>query len=260
MLELCPDCSSPLEINETGELVYCNNPDCPCRVRGKILNYCKKMDIANISYATIADFYEAGYLKKIEDLYTLDKHYNRLVSITGYGEVKVSNILDEIEKRKEVIPSVFLGSIGIESISTKTFKKILEYLTMAEIISYANDEVVGVFTSIPGIKEKTAMKIISGINENMHTINKLLEYLTILNEPRNSFDFTVAFSKVRDEELANWINENGGLATDDLTKEANLLVVPNLQVTSSKIEKAHKYGIPIVSVYDAKDYITKNLL
>lgn len=254
----CPECGSILEESETGELLYCNNSFCPCREKGVILNYCKKMNISNISYATIDDLYNEHILRSIEDLYKLENQINIISQLNGYGITKISNIIEEINNHKTVIPSVLLGSIGIEGISTKTFKKILEYMTMSEIIEIAQSKNYDFFTVIPGIKEKTAKKLVDGINNNMKLISFLIQELNVENEPRNNGSFSVVFTKVRNEEIEKFIEEYGGVVSDSLTKDTSLLVIPEKGVKSSKITKAEKYGIPIIPINDVIKYIKNN--
>lgn len=255
---VCPECGSELEDSDSGELLYCVNPKCPCRERGKILNYCKKMNISNISYATIEDLYDEYILRSIEDLYKLKDHVNKISQLNGYGVNKIANILEEIDNHREVIPSVLLGSIGIEGISTKTFKKILEYITMSEIIEISHDKNYDFFTVIPGIKEKTSKKLVDGINENLHLINFLIQELNVQNEPRVSGDFSVVFTKVRDENIEKLIEEAGGVVSDSLTKNTSLLVIPEKGIKSSKVSKAEKYEIPIVPIKEVENYIKEN--
>lgn len=255
---LCPECGEHLEESDTGELLYCVNSSCPCREKGRILNYCKKMNIANISYATIDDLYNEHILRSIEDLYRLKDQVNTIVQINGYGIGKVTNILEEIDAHREVIPSILLGSIGIEGLSIKTFKKVLEYLTMAEILEFSHDLNYDFFTVIPGIKDKTAKKLVDGINSNLHLIKFLIQELQVNNEPRSSGSFSVVFTKIRDEEIEKMIEEYGGIVSDSLTKNTSLLVIPEKGVNSSKVEKAKKYDIPIVTINEVKNYIEEN--
>ena len=88
----------------------------------KILNFLNKMDIGEISYATVKDFYEAGYLKSIPDIYKIENNVKSLSKLPGYGANKINKIINEIEKHRVVLPSVLLGSLGIEGVSIKTFK------------------------------------------------------------------------------------------------------------------------------------------
>lgn len=255
---ICPDCGSMLEESDTGELLYCANQTCPCREKGRILNYCKKMDIANISYATIEDLYNEHILRSIEDLYRLKDQVNTIIQLNGYGIGKVTNILEEIDAHREVIPSVLLGSIGIEGLSIKTFKKVLEYITMAEIIEFSHDKNYDFFTVIPGIKDKTAKKLVDGINSNLQLIKFLIQELQVNNEPRSSGTFSVVFTKIRDEEIEKMIEEYGGVVSDSLTKNTSLLVIPEKGVNSSKVEKAKKYNIPVITIDEVENYIKEN--
>ena len=255
---LCSECGHELVESESGDLLYCTNKDCPFREVGKILNYCRKMNIQNISYATIDTFYKNGFLKYIEDLYTLKDKVDDILKLEGYGINKINNILDEIESNKTVIPSLLLGSIGIEGVSTKTFKKILEYMTMKEILDVSHDNNYEFFTVIPGIKKKTAKKIIDGINDNMELISFLINELDVNDEPRSKGDFSVVFTKVRDEDTEKFIEDMGGIVSDSLTKDTSILVVPAKGIKSSKVSKAEKYNIPIVAINDLKEYINKH--
>lgn len=256
---LCHECGEELETSEKGGILYCNNEKCPSRVRGKILNYCKKMDIANISYNTIEDFYFEGFLRGIEDLYDLHNHINSISQISGYGMKKIQKILDEIDSHKTVIPSLLLGSIGIEGISVKTFKKVLEYINIDEILEVCEDNNHNFFTVIPGIKDKSARRIVKGINENRNLIDFLIRELDLLDEPKlGSKDFSVVFTKVRDEELEKFIEENNGEVSDSLTKTTSFVVTPVKGTKSSKVSKAEQYGIPIITKDEVIDYINKN--
>ena len=253
---VCPDCGCALEENEDQTILRCSNPKCPCRVQGKILNFLNKMDIGEISYATVKDFYEAGYLKSIPDIYKIENNVKSLSKLPGYGANKINKIINEIEKHRVVLPSVLLGSLGIEGVSIKTFKSILQYFSMDEILNLSKSEAIEAFTVIPGIREKTAAKIVNGINENSEIISILEDELDILDEKKESGDFTVVFTKVpRTEEYKKLIKDAGGVLEESLTKNSDLLVIPMEGITSSKITKANKYGIPIVTIDKLEEYL-----
>jgi NAD-dependent DNA ligase len=56
------------------------------------------------------------------------------------------------------------------------------------------------------------------------------------------------FSGFRDAKLKVRLMDEGNCVVDTLTKEVNILVVKDINETSSKIEKARKYGIEIVEL------------
>ena len=262
----CPECGSVLNVedDENGEIsiLRCDNKDCPSRIRGRILNYCQKMDIGNISYNTISDFYNEGYLNSIEDLYSLKDHKDSIIQMDGYSKIRFDNIIDEIENHMVTDLPTLMGSIGIEGISKKKFESVFDYITLDELLKFANDDNIEIFTVIPGIKEKTAQKLMDGINVNIDLIKYLRENL-IINEPvSHSGDFTVCFTKVREDDepgLKEFIEEAGGMIDNDsFTKKTSILVIPYEGVVSSKINKAVKYDIPIVTIDKLREYITDN--
>ena len=258
--EVCPDCGGELSLGE-GNILKCKNDGCPCRRKGKILNYLTKRGIADISYKTIDDFYEAGYLKKIEDLYTLKDKKSELENLEGYGKKSVKKIIDQIESKKTIKQSELLGAIGIEGVSVKTFHKILQDIPYDQVKKLAFDADAKAFMRVRGVKLKIGNKIVKGIRANKDLIKFLEKELNVVKEDLDgTAKFTVVFTRVRDEELENFIAENGGKVEDVLRKWTTVLCVPSLGIESKKVERALKYDVPMVTVDQLKDYITKNCL
>ena len=61
----------------------------------------------------------------------------------------------------------------------------------------------------------------------------------------------MCFSQVRDANFESELTNKGYQVTDSLTKTVDYLVVPSLDVISSKIDKAKKYGIEILTLEQA---------
>lgn len=65
--------------------------------------------------------------------------------------------------------------------------------------------------------------------------------------------YNVCFSGVRDNTLMEYINKNGGKASDKWNKNVNYLVVKDINGTSSKIEKAKKINCKIITLEEIKN-------
>lgn len=258
----CTDCGSVLEVRgNTG--LYCANHKCPCRKKGKILNFINKMNIDGISYAIVDILYDEGYLKNIKDLYKLQNHKKELYQLEGFGKKSINNILNEIESHKTISESVLLGSLGIDSISTKLFKKVLQYIKYDELMELCSsdnkEKAISILDTVPGIAEKNAEKIYIGIRDNKDLIEFLEDELSILEETKETGKrFKVCFTKIRDKELEDWIVEKNGIVTDSVTKDTDILIVPMKGVSSGSVEKALRYNIDIVPIDDFKNYCMKN--
>ena len=195
----------------------------------------------------------------------MESNKKKLSKIPGFGPRSIQLIIDEINNHKDVPASQMLGSLGIEGVSTKMFEKVLAMISFDELLELSFDDkpekAINVLTVIPGIKDKTAKKIVDGLKDN----EKLIEFLDkelIIKEEKKSKDikFSVVFTKVRDKSLEDWTESVGGIVKDSLSKDVSILVVPVIGVESSKVTKAQKYNIPIVAINDYKDYVEKNLL
>jgi DNA ligase (NAD+) len=281
--EFCPACGEPLttkidvstkelayhklltpDSTEDGSILYCNNKECPCRKKGKILNYFNKMHIDGISYATVDVLYDEGYLKSIQDIYKLKSLKKSLIKIPGFGDQSVNLILDAIDANREVTDAQFLGSLGIESVSQKTFEKVLSeipYDTLIdECINGNLKDASDMLCLVKGISDITANKIIFGLREAEDLIMELEDELILIPYKSNKDNFKVCFTKIRDENLEKIIIALGGQIVDSVTKDTNLVIVPLKGVESSKVTKASKYGIPVIPIEESEGYIREHFV
>ena len=262
----CEECGEYLEVSNDNTTLQCVNPFCKCRIRGKIINYCIKMGIQSISYATVETLFSKGILTSIEDLYKIEDKKDEIIKIPGFGINKVNNMISEINDNKEVTTSRLLGSIGIDGISTKKFETLLSYLSIDEVIEFSINGNENIFNSIPGIKSKTSQKIIEGIKNNLDLIRELQKILTIKEEDKKKYNYKLYFTKTRldgsykDNMLKKLIESTGGLVSDYFNKDIDVLVVPSTNTMSAKVEKAGKYEIPIVLKDDLEKYINDNYI
>lgn len=243
----CPYCGQKLEASPE---LKCVNDDCESRVIGKIMNYVEKMSIPEISIGTITTFWKRGFLKTIADLYRLKEHEDLIINMDRFGHKSYQNIISGIDSRREVFDYDMVGSIGIPSIGRRIFKKILELYTLDELMKIAEKNDVAKLTTIAGIKDKTASKIIEGLIKNKDLIEFLKTELTIIRDTRK-YTVKVAFTKVRDKEFEEYLDSRDVLVLDKYKKDVDMLIVPDYSTSSSKVDKARKDGKEILSIEDA---------
>ena len=258
---LCPECNHALEENESGAILYCSNPDCPCRRKGKILNFVTKMNIGELNEETINDLYDAKLLLTIKDLYSLEDHTKEILKLKGYGKVKVNKILNQINSHRKVFPSTLFGAIGIEGMGAKKFKPIFQKFFVNEFLDMVEQHNSEDLIAIKGIRRKTAERIFNGMEENMELVEFLLDELDVVQEPKSEdIKFSAVFTKVRDEDIERFIIEHGGIVNGTVKRDTTFLIIPKNGVSSSKITKAKKYKVPIVEIEHVKKYITDEVL
>ena len=247
----CKHCGCELEEDP---LLKCVNEDCPSRIIGNVVNYINKMRIENVNIETISTLFDIGAIKGIESLYELEKYKSTIISLPGFGVKSYENIIEGINKRKVVYDYELLGSLGIQSIGVKMFKKILSVMDLETLLRLAKDEMLAInLMGLSGFGEKTATRVQHGVLSKLSTIYYLLDKLQLKEKVApGKLKGKVCFSQIRDPKFESELISKGYEVVDSLTKMTDYLVVPNVEVTSGKIAKAVKYGIPVMSLEEAK--------
>jgi DNA ligase (NAD+) len=247
----CKYCNCRLEEDP---LLKCVNEECPSRIIGNVVNYINKMRIENVNIETISTLFDQGIITGIESLYKLNEHKAQIISLPGFGEKSYENMIKGINKRKVVYDYELLGSLGIQSIGLRIFQKILSIMDIETLINLSVENRLAInLIGLPGFGEKTANRVEKGINSKIKTIRFLLNTLTLKEKvDRSKLKGKVCFSQIRDPEFESKLLKNGYDVTDSLTKNVDILIVPNLNMTSSKITKAKKYGITIMDIENAR--------
>lgn len=257
----CPFCEAELVEDP---LLKCNNDKCKSRVIGKILNYVSKMRIANLDIGTITTLFNHGILNGIEDLYRLEEHKSEIIDLDGFGKKSFNNMIKGINNRRRVYDYELFGSIGIPSIGERMFKKIFSVIPSDEIIDFVKtddpeliydkgQELMDRMSKINGMGRKTTDITINGLFDNNDLIKFLLTQIHI-EKNEKTYEKKVCFSKIRDKDFESYLDNNNVLVLDSLKNDCDLLIVPDLEETSSKIEKAKKKGILVVTLEEAYKY------
>src|SRR5690606_38578252 len=112
----CPECGAVL-IRKEGEAVhYCpNDTGCPPQIVGRMQHFISRraMDIQGMGSETIELFYQKGLLNNVADIYELPAQRETLLSLERFGEKSVNNLLEGIEKSKEMPFERVLFGLGI---------------------------------------------------------------------------------------------------------------------------------------------------
>lgn len=246
----CKYCGCRLEEDP---LLKCVNEECSSRIIGNVVNYINKMRIENINIETVSTLFDQGIITGIESLYNLEEHKSKIISLPGFGVKSYEKMIEGINKKKVVYDYELLGSLGIQSIGIRIFKKILSVMDIETLLRLSKDNMLVVnLMGLSGFGEKTSTRVQKGINSKLKTINFLLDTLTLREKVQpGKLKGKVCFSQIRDPKFESELINKGYDVSDSLTKATNYLIIPSLNVTSTKIEKAKKYGITIYTLEQA---------
>ena len=235
-------------------LLKCGNEECPSRVIGNVVNYINKMRIENLNIETVSTLFDQGIITSIESLYKLEEHKSKIISLPGFGEKSYENMIEGINKRRVVFDYELLGSLGIQSIGVRIFKKILSVMNLETMLRLAKEQMLVInLMGLPGFGEKTASRVQYGIVNKLSTIYFLLKQVQLKEKVApGKLKGKVCFSQVRDPQFESELINNGYEVVNSITKTTDYLIVPSLDVLSSKITKAKNYGIEILNLDQAK--------
>lgn len=256
--EKCPECGGELDSNIDGVGFYCTNPDCSCRIRRRVLRYMDIMGIKNVGEETIRKLQDARLIRGIDSIYELKDE--DLATISGIGTLFGPRLRRSLAATKVVSASTFLTAIGIEGIGVATFDKVLTEFTIDDLFILAEDKKVSALLPIPGIQEKTAMKILQGMKENESLVKKFLkkEWVELTYPTKGEeFAFIAVFHKIRSRRLELYAKKlYHGKVEDNLTKRTTFLIVPDgFNEETGTATKAKSYGIPIVEISQAPNWM-----
>jgi DNA ligase (NAD+) len=256
----CPACDTPLLRTEGEAAWYCPNDEgCPPQITGKMQHFIgrKAMNIDGLGDETIDTLYSRGFIKHISDLYKLHEHSAELKQMGRFGEKSINNMLDGIEKSKQMPFEKVLFGMGIRYIGETVAKKLVAHFkTIDNLVAASLEEL----TAADEIGGRIAQSIIDYFADQNHKeeIEKLksagLQFVaeekevTLASEKLagQSFIISGVFETFSRDELKDIIEQNGGKILSSISAKLNYLVAGD-NMGPAKLEKAQKLNIPIIS-------------
>ncbi len=254
----CPECGTDLVRNEGEAQHYCPNTNgCPPQITGRIQHYIsrKAMDIEGLGGETVALLVNAGLIGNYADLYTLKKE--DILPLERMAEKSAENLINGIEKSKEIPFERVLFALGIRYVGETVAKKLAKHFKSIDALMAASEEEL---VNLDEIGERIAWSVVDFFKneENRENVQRLREYgvqLEISAEKLanqtdklegNIFVISGVFEKVSRNELKKLIEDNGGKVSSSISSKTNYLVAGE-NMGPSKLVKAEKLGTNIIS-------------
>ena len=259
----CPECDTELIKEESQALHFCPNEiHCPPQVVGKMIHFVsrKALNIENLGSETIEQLYREGLIKTVADFYTLKKE--QLLPLERMAEKSAQNIIDGIEKSKQIPFERVLYGIGIKHIGETIAKKLVKNFGSIEELSRVTVEEL---IQVEDIGDKIAESIVAFFSneENRKLIERLKEYGIQLergevstevlsdNLVGKTFLFTGKLSLFTREQAEEMVEKHGGRNISAVSKNLNYLVVG--EKAGSKLKKAQEIGT--ITILDEQEFL-----
>ena len=254
----CPECGTELERKEGEAQHYCPNfYGCPPQIIGRVQHYIsrKAMDIEGLGGETVALLYHSGLIENYADLYELKKE--QVIPLERMADKSAQNLVDGIEKSKEVPFERVLYALGIRYVGETVAKKLAKHYKSIDNLAQASlmDLIL-----VDEIGERIAQSVVGFFEneENRKIVERLKGYGVQLES--NAIEVAPAsdllagktlvvsgvFTKFSRDELKNAIEANGGKVGSSISKKTDYVVAGD-NMGPSKLEKATQLGVKIIS-------------
>ena len=249
----CPICGSTLVKKDAA--YYCKNDDCSKKDIEGLIHFVSidTMNIEGFGDATLEDFYNLGYIKRISDIYHLNKYIDELKLIEGFGEKSIKNLTDAIENSKSNSLEKLLFALGIRYVGKKTAKILAkEFKNIDNLIAADFDSL----NRIRDIGDVIAKSVVDYFNseENLELIQELknlglnMDYLGTETEEETAFSgktfvLTGTLDSITRDVAKEKIEALGGNCAGSVSKKTNVVIAGH--DAGSKLTKAEELGIDI---------------
>lgn len=243
----CPACGRGL--GKEGAFLRCVSLECSARTARSLTYWCRTLEMDGIGEKLIEALLDSGLVLTIADLYKLN--HSQLTSLERIGDKSAYNVLDELEKTRNMPLSKFLHALGIERIGPEVAMMISQYfISLEKLLVWVEDGDNQELTTIDGIGEKVAAIFRDGISKRKELILALSEIIDIIDEAESatgifdgkSFCITGSLSRPR-KEIALAIKNAGGKVVGSVSGNLDILVAG--EKAGSKLAKAESLGVEI---------------
>lgn len=255
----CPSCGYSV-VRVSGEVaVRCANEEgCPEQQVRRLIYFASKdaMDIDHMGEKVVLHLVQKGFIARPSDIYRLTEE--QLYQLPGFKEKSVQNLIESIEKSKDVSLARFMMALGIKHIGTGTAELLASRFGSIQTLMNACEEDL---LQIEGVGEKVAEAICTYFDDARHVkeierliqlgVNPKMTEVQVFTEHvfnGKSLVLTGSLEHYTRSKAASLIKERGGKVTDSVSKKTDFVVAGH--DPGSKLDKAKTLGINILTETD----------
>lgn len=262
--DCCPACGGETKIESDHGIktLVCTNEFCSAKKIKSFSHFVSRdaMNVDGLSEATLEKMIDRGFLKELDDLFTISRYREEILQMDGFGEKSYENLIHAIERSRTVPLANFIYSLGIPNVGLSNAKLICRHFQ--DDLKAICEAKVEDFTAIDQIGPMIGEAMVSYFQtaHNQEVLNRLLQWIQfekkeeILQEQileGKTFVITGSLNQFDNrKQLKEKIEQLGGKATGSVSKKTDYLINNDKESTSSKNKKAKELGVPILSEED----------
>ncbi|MCD7840211.1 MAG: helix-hairpin-helix domain-containing protein, partial [Erysipelotrichaceae bacterium] len=245
---------------------YCLNKDCDSKKIEKIIHFASRdaMNIDGLGEKIIEQFYNLGFVKCIEDIYSLSTHKQEIMEIEGFGQKSMDNLIQAIENSKKNSMEKLLFGLGIRGVGAKMADNLSkEFKSMDALMNASTAKLLSIRdvgdTIVQSINrfrsDKESQELLAHLKEIGLNMNYLKD--TSLLQESIFKDKTVCVTGTLElmtrKEIKEYLSRLGANVTGSVSKKTDYLICG--RDAGSKLTKAQQYGVTILSEAQFKEEV-----
>jgi DNA ligase (NAD+) len=261
MSEKCPVCGGQV-VKTEGEVDHrCINANCPAKLRETIRHFASRhvMNIEGMGDALVNQLTERGMVKNVSDIYRISK--DDLLSLERMGDKSAQNVLDEIQRSKELPLERLIFGLGIRFVGERTAQFLAEHFGSMEALSKASEEQL---LEVQEVGPRIAESIIEFFREpkNCELLESLgkagLRFQGKKKErgtklAGKTFVLTGTLANLSRDDAKKMIEDAGGRVSGSVSKKTDYIVAGT--DAGSKLDKARELGVTVIGEEEMQDLL-----
>ena len=266
MIQYCPRCGSPLVRKDNEAAYYCLNDHCDSKKIEQIIHFASRdaMNIEGLGEKVIEQFYNLGFIKRIEDIYSLYEHEQEIMDIEGFGKKSMDNLVEAIEKSKQNSMEKLLFGLGIRGIGAKMADNLSKVFKNMDALLDASDEQLLAIKDVGQTIVKSLHRFRNDINNqellmNLKFIGLNMDYLketTLIQDSifnGKTVCVTGTLELMTRKEIKDYLTRLGANVTGSVSKKTDYLICG--KEAGSKLEKANQLGVTVLTEEQFKEEV-----
>jgi DNA ligase (NAD+) len=261
MPEQCPVCNSPVVRAKDESALRCINMTCSAQVKERIKHFASKgaFDIDGLGDKLVEQLVDKGLIFSYADIFQLNE--DTFKDLERMGEKSASNIVDAIEKSKQITLARFIYSLGIRHVGEHVAGILATtFGSLEKLISATLEEL----TAVDGVGTVVAKSIQDFFKQdkNRNAVNNIMSGgVRILGETTRKpgglegkvFVLTGTLETLTRSQAKKIIETAGGKVTGSVSRNTDYLVAGT--APGSKLKRAKDLGVDIIDENTLKNLI-----
>jgi DNA ligase (NAD+) len=253
--QVCPSCGESVFSEEDEVAVYCDNVACPEQRVRRVGHFAAVMDVEGLGERTVQLLVERGLIDDAADLYSLKDKREELLSLEGFAEKSVDNLLAAIEATRARPLAQVLGALGIRGVGWTIAQLLAQHYRSLDELAKAKREDL---EAIPGLGPHIGGAIVEWFERqrNLDFISKLRDAGVELAQALPAgpvvgaltgmtFVITGTLPRMSREDATRLIEQHGGKVVGSVSSNTDYLVVGDAP-GGSKYRKAQQLETPMI--------------